>query len=492
VVLLARRRAAALAEKVRPAEMFPLPSLRPSKRASALFVLGAIVAIGVGGYNPALATALLAPPTASETAAAAELEDAAADVAEEAQKDAKTPSPEKPAAKRDKGDDKLAGAGPALADKAKEAARAARRGDRRGALEKLEELRSSGQQKAARAGDLGAALRKVAEALSPPPSGERQGGAGKGKDAASAGKDASEEMRLLADKMRSPEGSGSSGDKSAAESDERVLERLSRAAEEARRSAADGEGQEAADAARALSKAAASLKRGDREAAAQALQQASERAAAMERQRAAAAAEAMAIAELLEKSGALERAIQAAMLGKGGEDGEPMALAGAGENGSQEAGQEGSGSGKQGTGKQGSGSGKQGSGKSGSGGKQGGAAALRSAILARLSAMGMADPPEDDASNGTGPHVPDRHRRKRAALAAQGSIRAPSQVGEGPRAIQAINGLGKGTEPPKEYREVFPSYDAAAEEGLADERIPAQRRAAVRRYFQAIRPDQHE
>ena len=32
--------------------------------------------------------------------------------------------------------------------------------------------------------------------------------------------------------------------------------------------------------------------------------------------------------------------------------------------------------------------------------------------------------------------------------------------------------------------------DAAAEEGIADERIPAPRRAAVRRYFQSIRPDQ--
>jgi hypothetical protein len=494
VVLLARRRAAALAEKVKPAELFALPSLKPSRRASALFALGAVMAIGVGGYNPALATALLTPPTASENAAAAELEDAAADVAEQAQKDAKNPAPEKPQTKREKGDEKLAGAGPALADKAKEAARAARRGDRRGALEKLEELRSAGQQKAARAGDLGATLRKVAEALAPSSS-EKQGAGGSGKDAASAsaGKDASEEMRLLADKMKSPEGSGSSGEKGA-ERAERVLERLERAAEEARRSASEGKSQEAADAARALSKAAASLKRGEREAAAQALQQAAERAAAMEQQRAAAAAEAMAIAEMLEKSGALERAIQAALLGKGGEgsgeNGEPMALAGAGENGGKDgSGKEGNGGGKDGTG-----SGKEGTGigKSGSGGKQGATAALRSAILSRLAAMGMADPPQDDGSNGTGPHVPDRHRQKRAPLIAQGSIRAPSQVGEGPRAIQAINGLGKGTEPPKEYREVFPSYDAAAEEGLADERIPAQRRAAVRRYFQAIRPDQQQ
>jgi hypothetical protein len=63
-------------------------------------------------------------------------------------------------------------------------------------------------------------------------------------------------------------------------------------------------------------------------------------------------------------------------------------------------------------------------------------------------------------------------------------------VGEGERAVQAIHGLGRGGEAPAAYREVFPSYDAAAEEGIADERIPAARRDAVRRYFQAIRPDQ--
>jgi hypothetical protein len=136
-------------------------------------------------------------------------------------------------------------------------------------------------------------------------------------------------------------------------------------------------------------------------------------------------------------------------------------------------------------GEQGEGEGGQG----GKGGKGGAGTALRSAILARLAAMGMAAAPEGEGGEGSGPHVPDRHRGKHDPIAATGSIRAPSQVGEGQRAIQAINGLGRGTEPPAAYREVFPSYDAAAEEGIADERIPAQRRAAVRRYFQAIRPE---
>jgi hypothetical protein len=86
--------------------------------------------------------------------------------------------------------------------------------------------------------------------------------------------------------------------------------------------------------------------------------------------------------------------------------------------------------------------------------------------------------------------VPDRQRSHHAALEAKGSIRAPSQVSEGERAIQAIQGLGKGSDPPASYKEVFPSYDAAVEEGLDDERIPPARRSAVRRYFKAIRPEQ--
>jgi hypothetical protein len=186
-----------------------------------------------------------------------------------------------------------------------------------------------------------------------------------------------------------------------------------------------------------------------------------------QKMRAAVAAEAMAIAEMLERSGALEHAIQMALLGREGE--------GQGERG--EGGQKGDGMGMgMGEGKGGKGAGK-------------GSGALRAAILARLAAMGASDP-EGDPGNGSGPHLPDRHRSHRDPLVASGSLQAPSQVTEGARAVQAIQGLGRGTEPPASYREVFPSYDAAAEEGIADERIPARRRAAVRRYFQSIRPDQ--
>lgn len=478
VVMIARKRAAEQAAKVKVGTgvraLFPLPSLRPSARAAAVFAACATMAVSAGGYERGLANALIAPPTMNERQAAAALEEVAAAMAEQPAKDAKEPGLEKPAPKRDRGNDKLGAAGPALADKAKEAARAARRGDRKGAMEKLEELRSAGSQRSAEAGDLKAALRKLAEALSPPPSGEKRGASAGAARPEASGKDASESMKLLAEKIRQPEAGGAG---SGNESNERVLERLERAAEEARRAGEGGKNKEANEAARALSRAAEAMRRGDREAASQALSQAAERAAAMEQARAEAAAEAMAIAEMLDRSGELERAIQLAMLGREGQ----------GESEGQGEGQgQGKGQGQGADGKDGEGTGK------GDGGKPGGrAAALRRAILARLAAMGAGDAPQDhDGSPGSGPHQPDRQRSKRAALPVQGSMRAPGQVGEGPRAIQAISGLGKGTEPPAEYREVFPTYDAAVEEGLADERIPAQRRAAVRRYFQSIRPEQ--
>jgi hypothetical protein len=458
---LARRRAGAALAAVRVEELFPLPSLGQGWLRVARLALCASLAVAVGSYDRGLLLALVSPPTAGETEAAADLDDAAADLAEQLAKGTPEKPRQPPLLGREKGDDKGGEKGPTLADTAREAARAAKRGDRRGALEKLEGVRAAGARQVSRADGIGAALRKMAEALEPP---QGKSGAGSASRAAEPSASAAESMRLLAQKMRSPEGAAGGDDASK----ERVLERLERAGEEARRAAADGKNQGASDAARALSRAAEALSRGDREAAAQALEQAAARAEALEEQRAAAAAEAMAIAEMLEKTGALERAIQMAMLGR---------------EGSGEKGEKGLGLGLE-----------EGSGEKGEKGQPGsgrGAAtsALRSAILARLAAMG-APLPEGDPGTGSGPHVPDRHRAHKDPLVASSAIHAPSQVTEGARAVQAIRGLGRGSEPPASYREVFPSYDAAAEEGFADERIPAPRRTAVRRYFQSIRPDQ--
>ncbi len=159
----------------------------------------------------------------------------------------------------------------------------------------------------------------------------------------------------------------------------------------------------------------------------------------------------------MRNGGALERAIQMAMLGREGED---------------EAGQ--------GTGMQ-----------MGNGEGEGGSpsAALGRAIAARLAAMGVTSP-SGAPGTGDGGHLPDRGRSRRKGLEAHGSLHARSQVREGQRAVLAIQGLGRGGESTRAFREVFPSYDAVAEEGIQDESIPAARRAVVRRYFQAIRPGQ--
>jgi anion-transporting ArsA/GET3 family ATPase len=346
-----------------------------------------------------------------------------------------------------------------LVDKAREAAGAARKGDRSRALEKLEYLRAAAGKQASRADDLAATLRKMKESLERPASGPAKSGATPAAPIEPS-KSASEAMRLLAKKMR--ENQPKNGSKSN-EPAERMLERLERAGDEARRSAQEhGKDSESARAAKALSQAAEAMQRGDREAAAKKLEEAASRAEAMEMERAAMSAEADAIVDMLEKSGALEQAIQLAMLGREG----------SGED-------DGDGAGRS---KDGQGEGEPGAGKPGSG-------ALRAAVMARLAALGVG---RQESASGTedGGHIADRKRAKRSELAVSGSMRAPSQVGEGERAVQAIRGLGRGSEPPDSYREVFPSYDAAAEEGLADERVPARRRAAVRRYFQAIRPDQ--
>jgi hypothetical protein len=456
-VIVARRRAVAAVSALDVEAAFPLPSLRPARRRLAQASIGLAAALTIGAYDPVLAGAMMSPPTEDERAAAADLDAAAQALAAAIAPPSDPKHPEAPKSGSAKEDEKKGpSAGPKLVEKAREAAKAARRGDRQGALGKLDSLRTDGRKQAARAADLRAALRQIADALDPPKSGAR-GGAARALDPSAK---AADSMRLLAKKMRSPEDTASE----TKESQERTLERLSRAGEEARKSAGEkgdeGDGKSAAE---SLTRAAEALSKGDREAAAQLLDQAAERAESMERERAEATAEAEAIAEMLEKSGVLEEAIEMAMLGREGQ-GKPGEGAGMGK-GDGEGGPPGKGSGK-------------GAGKKG--------LDLRRALASRLAAIGFGGEPGSGVDGGGS--IPDRHRTKREALEVKSSLRAPSEVGEGERAIQAIQGLGKGSEAPKAYREVFPSYDAAVEEGLADERIPAARRAAVRKYFQSIRP----
>ena len=462
-VLVARRRADAAVKGLQVDAAFPLPSLRPAPRRLAQASIGLAAALTLGAYDPVLAGALISPPTEDERAAAADLDTAAQALAAALTPPADPTHPETPKSGAAKEEDKKGpSAGPKLVEKAREAAKAARRGDRQGALGKLDSLRTDGRKQAARAADLKAALRQIADALDPPKGGGRSGAA----RALDPSAKAADLMRLLAKKMRSTEDAASE----TKESQERTLDRLSRAGDEARKAAGDkGEKGDGKSAAESLSRAAEALSRGDREAAAKMLDQAAERADAMERDRAEATAEAEAIAEMLEKSGILEEAIEMAMLGREsqGKPGEGLAM--------------GEGEGKGGEGEGGD---KPGKGSGRSAGKKG--LDLRRALASRLAAIGFGDEPGAGVDGGGS--IPDRHRTKREAIEIKSSLRAPSEVGEGERAIQAIQGLGKGSEAPAAYREVFPSYDAAVEEGLADERIPAARRAAVRKYFQSIRP----
>lgn len=450
VALLARERATKAARGADVPKLFPLPSMMPRGRVLAGAALALVGALSAGAYDPALVAALAAPPTGFEIDAAQELDRAAAsmDPKKDEKKAAEAPS-------RDRSTGKSEALREAMAAQAKDAARAAKRGDRKGALDKLDAIRNAGEARSAEASALRDALKRVAEALARPSNERGQGKSGRPQ--------ASEEMRLLADKMRSQESSGPSK-----EEQDRMLERLERAADEASR--AMGKNQDASRAAQGMKQAAAALSRGDREAAASLLAQAIEHMKKVEAEREAAASDAKAVMEMLERAGLLERAVQAALV-HGDKKGE-----GAGEG---KDGKDGKGKGEGSEGKDGEGEG-QGQGK-------GNAQSWKEALAARLAVLGL-NQKGDPSPGGTGGHIPNRGRSKRDPIDPSGSIKAHSQVGEGQRAIQAIQGLGKGSEPPASYREVFPSYDAAVEEGLADERIPAARRRAVRRYFETIRP----
>jgi hypothetical protein len=138
--------------------------------------------------------------------------------------------------------------------------------------------------------------------------------------------------------------------------------------------------------------------------------------------------------------------------------------------------------------------GKNGSGRgSGSGeGKNGGMSStdLARALALRLAALGMTgSSPTGNPGNGREGSV-ENWKAPHKALPVDDSLRARSEVGhsEGDLAVTAIQGLGRSSEPTKEYRDVYPTYAALAEESMADEVVPAAQRHVVREYFESIRP----
>lgn len=95
---------------------------------------------------------------------------------------------------------------------------------------------------------------------------------------------------------------------------------------------------------------------------------------------------------------------------------------------------------------------------------------------------------DGDPSRGGGPgdRTPGNVAAERPKV--EGDLQARADVHEGEKAAGVIDGMGKGGDP-KDYKAIFPAYDTAVEDGLREELVPAARRPAVRRYFEAIRPD---
>ena len=73
--------------------------------------------------------------------------------------------------------------------------------------------------------------------------------------------------------------------------------------------------------------------------------------------------------------------------------------------------------------------------------------------------------------------------------------RARESIALGERAVAVaeagadLHWLVRRGDDPRAYKDIFPSYDSAVEDGLRDELVPAARRGTVRRYFSAIRPE---
>ncbi|MCB9621173.1 MAG: hypothetical protein H6724_17165 [Sandaracinus sp.] len=445
---LARARADEALKGASLPALLPHPRVRPSALRLVLGTFVLLLAALVGGYDAAVGQALQSPPTHAELAAADALTDAARALREDVARD--ETRQERPDAQPERSDESRA------ESLARAAQRALARGDRERALERLAELRDAvGERSAAARGldRLADRLARHLEPTTPPPSTPSSpGAAGSPTSSPRARAESPEErMRLLARRLREESGSATSP-----EERERTLERLARAADEARRS---GQGRDAEQLADALSRAQSALSDGRSEDAARALEEAAARSERLAAERERATREAEALARLLERAGVLERAMQLARLGESGDPAAmlPMAM-GEGESPGEGRGQ-------------------------GEGGTRG----LAEGLAARLAALGLAEGPPG-VGHGPGQRGTDR-RTERSGLPVTRDLHAHSDVREGERAVTVLQGLGRNADAEQGYADVYPSYGAVAEDALADERVPAARREAVRRYFEAIRPE---
>jgi len=419
----------------------PIP-LRPTWMLALLgcFLLASVV----GAYDSEALAVILEPPTEAEHVAAARLEEAARRMERETS-DADEAEPRRPGREKRPDARPSSDVDAAMVTRAQAAAAAARRGDRAGAMRQLEAIRRQAESREREASALERALRRLSSAL---------GADGDG----SSGSGEAERLRAIARALTGTKGVSSSASSEA----ERAVTNLAVQASKIARAGEPG-AEQARRLAEALERAASELSRGDRSGAARQLEEAARVAEAMARARAGASRDARALARLHDAAAGLDRALQLAQAGRSARNG-------------------GRGSGRRGPPIAMPGSPREGGGAPGS--KAGG---LSKALAARLAALGLLGG-KGTPGPGPGGHIPDSATARRGAMEAARDGQARSHVGAGDRAVLAIEGLGRSEGAGDSYEEVFPEYAAMAEASVDGERIPARRREAVRRYFEAIRP----
>lgn len=447
IVVMARERAARAVASLDVEGLLVRPRSSPLATRTRLLLGAALVTgLALGSLDAAALDRLRHPLTARELTAA----DALALEARAARAD-EAPRPDADDPKR------------ALEEAAKRAAEAAKRGDRASALAALDELRAAARAMDAEARERKGELDGLREELEASATGAARGG------------DPSEALR----KMREAAGAPGGG---ASEALRAMAERLARAERAAagqasrlalrsgERPGAPGAARDAARAsawsraAEALREARDAAARGDAEAAKRALERAESAIADLERAARSAGSrerggrDGEGGARLSREASALDRALRAGMRGQPESRGD-------GEGEGEGEGDEGQGSAD----------------KSAKAGGKSGAKKQSGRGGAKEGADGEGAPTEGP---GRGDRTPGAAARR---IAVPGSLEARGDVRSGERAVSAIQGLGRGDEG-RAFRDVFPSYESAVEDGLKDERVPAARRAAVRRYFSAIRP----
>lgn len=438
------------------------PRARATAESRWLFAAAAaaVLGIGVGALDRVVVERALRPVTTREASAAAELKKAADEAAANVARDD---------AKDEKGADVVAAA--------RRASDAARRGDRRGALSALDDMRAASRALEADERAQARALRSLRDELEgsarPSGAGDRAGAegargparpsataaealAGLRRDLAAAGTDG-EAVRGMLERLERAEAAARAAAERSARAD--GAGRRERSGEDGagRRTPAGEDGARAPSAgaarreawsrvAAALAEAREAKARGDGDAAKRAMERAERELSKLEEASRGASAR-DALARLADGASELDRSMHAALRGDPsggrarGDDAGDLRAAGAED--------------------------------------------APGAGTSRSTSKASGDP---SGAAGAGPGGSERRAGSEARrVRTGGGLQARADVREGERAAGVIEGMGRGGDP-RAYRELFPSYDTIVEDGLREDTVPAARRPTVRRYFSSIRP----